>query len=146
MKKQTILIVEDDERFRKMLSFLFCAKGFIVKTSNNGDEAWQYLLENRPSLIILDFVMPQMDGFSLYKKIKERNILRDIPVIFLSGLSLQEITEKIEPSDLKRYLRKPFRTADILSLINEALNSEEEKSNSCQYRIESGRIMKAEEA
>ena len=133
MQKKTILIVEDDERFRKMLSFLFIAKNFNVETANDGVEALSYLAENIPSLIILDLVMPQMDGFTLYKKIKEQNRLNNVPVIFLSGLGMQDIVEKLESADLNHYLRKPFRTADILTLTADALNCRGEESN--QYKL-----------
>lgn len=125
MEKNTILIIEDDDRFRKMLSFLFIAKGFNVKTANDGLEAWQYIMENIPLLIVLDLVMPGMDGFSFYRKIKEQSRFDNIPIIILSGLSLQEVVEKIDPGDLKHYLRKPFRTADILALTADALNSKD---------------------
>ncbi|MDH3973620.1 MAG: response regulator [Deltaproteobacteria bacterium] len=127
MEKETILIVEDDERFRKMLSFLFIAKGFNVKTACDGMDAWDYLAENRPSLIILDLVMPGMDGFSLYKRIKEQDRLNMMPVIILTGLSMQEIIGKFESVDLKRYLRKPFRTADIMTMTADVLNNQGEK-------------------
>jgi chemosensory pili system protein ChpA (sensor histidine kinase/response regulator) len=146
MQKKTILIVEDDDRFAKMLSFLFSAKGFNVKTSKNGLEACQSLEENIPAIIILDLVMPIMDGFSLYTKIRDQERLKDIPIIILSGLSIEDVTEKLETYDFNCYLRKPFRTADILALITDAISRLEETSghfNHCLNREQTFRNEKA---
>jgi len=123
MQKRMILIVEDDERFVRMLSFLFSAKDFNVKTSKNGLEAWDFLEENIPAIIIMDLIMPIMDGFSLYRKIRDLERLKDIPIIILSGLSIEAVTEKLKTYDFNRYLRKPFRTADLLALTTDAIST-----------------------
>ena len=123
MQDKTILIVDDDERFIKMLSFLFSAKGFNVITASNGEEAWKYLDSTTPDLMIMDLMMPEMDGFSLYRKIREQERLKKLPVIILSGIAASELLEKLEPADLKFCLQKPFRTVEILTLTRDALSS-----------------------
>lgn len=146
MQKRTILIVEDDERFAKMLSFLFSAKDFNVKAAKNGLEAWQYLEESIPSIIILDLIMPEMDGFSLYSKIREQESLKAIPIIILSGLPMDEIVEKLGPYDLKCYLRKPFRTADILALAADAISTFEGASDHFSNCLNAGHYIEADKA
>lgn len=116
-----VLIVEDDDKMCKMLSFLFTAKGIKVKSVHNGFEAFKSLEEERPDSIILDLMMPEMDGIEFCSKIKEKSSLKEIPVIVLSALSSSVNKEKMISLGAANYLSKPFKSADLMNSVISAM-------------------------
>lgn len=95
--KKTILIIEDDKAIVKMYEFYFQRKGYIVLKAYNGRIGLELLkkLKRLPDLILLDILMPEIDGYEVLKEIKKNNNLKDIPVVFLTNLPLnkKEINE-----------------------------------------------------
>lgn len=118
---KTILIVDDDEKLSKMLSFLFMAKGFTVDHAKNGNHAFEKLNQNRPDAVILDLMMPGIDGFEVCKKIKGDKKLKDIPVIVLSALPSAENKGKASALGAYAYFEKPFKSSDLVSKTLEAI-------------------------
>ena len=106
-----------------MLTFLFLAKGFDVGSAGNGLEALKVVEELVPDVIIVDLMMPVMDGFEFCKRIKEKALFRGVPLIVLSALTASEYREKIGPLDVYACIEKPFRSADIVQKAEEALAS-----------------------
>ncbi len=95
-----ILIIEDDKDYFFILKTNFEMEGFFVVAARNGQEGLALIEKERPDLIILDIVMPVMDGYEVAKKIKEKNI--NTPVIFLTHLKdADSISKALEiiPSD-----------------------------------------------
>ena len=95
-----ILIIEDDKDYFFILKTNFEMEGFFVVAARNGQEGLALIEKERPDLIILDIVMPVMDGYEVAKKIKEKNIKK--PVIFLTHLKdADSISKALEiiPSD-----------------------------------------------
>jgi DNA-binding response OmpR family regulator len=95
-KKIHLLVVEDDEFLVKMYESGLIKEGFQVSTAGNGEIGLKYAEELKPDLILLDLILPKMDGFSCLEKLKENPITKRIPVIILSNLG--------QDSDLKRGL------------------------------------------
>ena len=120
MEKQ-VLIIDDDEKLSKMLGFLFTAKGFKVEYAESGSEAFDVLGRLTPDVIILDIMMPGMDGFEVCEKIKEDSKLRDIPVIALSALPSSQSKEKIVSLGAYAYFEKQFKSQDLVAKAMEAL-------------------------
>lgn len=118
-----VLVIDDDDKIRKMLTFLFLAKGFEVGSAENGLEALKVAEDLVPDVIIVDLMMPVMDGFEFCKRVREKSIFREVPLIVLSALTASEYREKIGPLDVYACVEKPFRSADIVQKAEEALLS-----------------------
>jgi DNA-binding response OmpR family regulator len=92
MKK--ILIIEDDPFLSEMYAAKFTEDGFKTEVAINGKQGLAKVKDIHPSLILLDIVLPKMDGFEILKKIKEDEILKEIPVILLTNLGQKSEVEK----------------------------------------------------
>jgi len=112
MTKTNVLLVEDDVNLGTVLKEFLNIKGFNVVHAENGEEGLQKFNEVKPDLIILDIMMPKLDGFSTAKIIRKENA--SVPIIFLSAKSMQE--DKIEGLKIGAddYLTKPFSTEELL--------------------------------
>lgn len=120
-----ILIVEDLRHVREMLEITLKFKGYEVVTASNGADALSILATVKPSLIITDILMPQVDGFSLVHQIRRLPNLRDVPVIFLSATYTQmEDYEFAQKLGADRYLKKPYDVNDLLLSVDEILSAE----------------------
>jgi DNA-binding response OmpR family regulator len=90
-KNKKILIVEDEDVQRKMLSDELLEEGFDILIAKNGSEGLELALYNRPDLILLDILMPIMDGLTMMKKLRETNDWgKHVPIILLTNLSATE--------------------------------------------------------
>ena len=112
--KQTILIVDDTVANIQVLNESLQAE-YRILFATNGSEALKVALESIPDLILLDIMMPEMDGYEVCRRVKADPALKDIPVIFTTALS--EVTDERKGLDLGAadYITKPFNP-DILKL------------------------------
>jgi two-component system, OmpR family, alkaline phosphatase synthesis response regulator PhoP len=85
--KTKILIVEDEQALREILESKFAAAGFDVVTAENGEEGLKSALKEQPSLILLDVLMPVMDGLTMLEKLRQEDAGKKISVILLTNLS-----------------------------------------------------------
>ena len=120
---KTVLIIDDDVKLSKMLGFLFMAKRFAVEHATSGGAAFDILNRTKPDLIILDIMMPGMDGFEVCRKFKEKEAIKDIPVIMLSALPSPQNKEKSIELGAFSYFEKPFKSVDLIACAMEALES-----------------------
>jgi signal transduction histidine kinase len=90
-----ILVVEDDNDSRTMLTALLGGNGHSVEEASDGEEAWKILEESPPDLIVTDILMPKMDGFSLCRKVKNDLALEKIPVIFYTATYVSKEDEEL---------------------------------------------------
>ncbi len=96
-KKRTILIVEDEAALLEVLSNKLTREGFLVIKAKDGVEGLKLAQKNVPHLILLDIVMPSMDGVSMLKKLREDGKTESIPVIIISNLSeIERITNILQ--------------------------------------------------
>lgn len=121
MKK--ILIVDDEPNIVMSLEFLFRRKNFEVFIARNGTEALQSLQNEIPNLVLLDIMMPDVDGYEICEYIKKQPQLASTKVVFLSAKS--KITDINKGYDLGAdlYVTKPFSTRNLLKSVNELLNT-----------------------
>jgi len=115
--KSTILIVDDTETNIRLLAHVVKSKGYEVMAAFSGKEALTMLSRRKPDLILLDIMMPEMDGFEVCKKIKEDDNFSDIPVIFLSALSETDSKVKGFKVGGVDYITKPFQREEVLARI-----------------------------
>ncbi|MCH8553659.1 MAG: response regulator [Schleiferiaceae bacterium] len=116
-----ILIVDDEPNILMSLDFLFRKKGFDVFIARNGSEAIQILNSEIPDLVLLDIMMPDVDGYEVCVYIKEKETLKATKVIFLSAKSKKTDIEKGIAMGADLYLTKPFSTRELTSEVERLL-------------------------
>ena len=124
--KQKILVVEDDLPVLRALVDKLTREGFSVLQAKDGAEGLAVALRDRPDLILLDIVMPIMDGLTVMKKLRAENEWsKKVPVIFLTNLSpdAEEINKSITEDEPAYYLMKAnWSMADVIEKVRERLN------------------------
>ncbi|GGC48779.1 two-component system response regulator [Parapedobacter defluvii] len=121
--KKKILLIEDEPTIQRLLCFIL-SKDFDVKVAANGFEAFVWLEQHQlPDLIIMDWVMPYMDGKSFLKCIKISGLYCDIPVIVLSAS--KNIKEELDrlPYSINKYIPKPFDPLVLKETIGNIFNT-----------------------
>lgn len=89
-----ILIVEDDKFLRELISQKLIKVGFEIITAEDGETALKIIIDNKPALVLLDLIMPGIDGFGVLTEMKKNEETEKIPVIILSNLGQKEEIEK----------------------------------------------------
>ncbi|RLF43701.1 MAG: two-component system response regulator, partial [Thermoplasmata archaeon] len=104
-----IMVVDDEYEVADIVKKMLESEGFEVIIANSGEEALKKLEKERPDLILLDIMMPGMDGWETLKKIKSNEKFRDIPVSMLTALPLTPDDTKDKPiNSIENYIVKPF--------------------------------------
>ena len=106
-KKNTILIVDDENMNLKILAKILIPD-YTLLTATNGKDAIEKVKEYKPDLILLDIIMPEMDGYETLAEIKKCEEINNIPVIFITGLDTNEAEEKGLALKAVDYITKPF--------------------------------------
>ncbi len=122
LKRATLLIAEDDPIAIVPLSNILKRYFKTVFTASNGDEAYQYFLDNPIDLILTDMRMPSRDGISLIQMVREIN--PQIPVIIMSAFQDSETLRKVIPLHVSDYLIKPIQIEEVLELSLKSLESQ----------------------
>ena len=125
-----ILVVEDSPTQAIRLQHILETRGFEVAVSHNGKAALQYLKGNRPTIIISDVIMPEMDGYELCKRIKDDENLKDIPVILLTSLSDPEDIIRGLEVGADNFITKPYQEKLLVSRIQYIIVNREIRSKS----------------
>lgn len=112
--KDNILIVEDNQDVREALQALFELSGYHVRTANNGREALDEASSQLPSLILLDMMMPVMDGWQFLQKRKLDHDLSQVPVVVVSAASSEKLPKA---DDSVHFLNKPFDFDKLLTYV-----------------------------
>lgn len=123
-KKQTIMIVEDDTFVMDIYQTKLSQEGFGIISAANGMEALKKLEggEIIPDLILLDIIMPYVNGLEVLKKVKEREKLKNIPVILLTNLSQkEEVNKGIELGANDYLIKSHFTPSEVLEKIRHYL-------------------------
>jgi len=120
-KGKTILIVEDSSTTRMVVSTTLSKKGYRVMEAGDGLEALSKLNQKQPDLILLDIILPKMNGYQILGAIKKQSELKKIPVIMLSAKDkfLDKVKGKVSGAD--DYLTKPFDPSELVEIINKHL-------------------------
>ena len=125
-----VLLAEDDEDIQKVAQIsLQFRGGWEVDLATNGEECLAKAAQNRPDLILLDCMMPEMDGYEACRRLKQDPSLRDIPVIFLTAKSQEREVNKGLSLGAVGYLIKPFNPMTLAEEIQQLLGTEQETSS-----------------
>lgn len=119
--KAKVLVVDDEPNILMSLEFLMRKSGYEVFIARNGAEALQLVHEQRPQVLVLDIMMPEVDGYEVCQAIKTNPALQQIRVIFLSAKSKESDIEKGYAAGADLYLTKPFSTKELVQHIQELI-------------------------
>lgn len=114
----SVLIVDDSLSVRKSLSQLVGDAGYGCDTARDGMEAWDKILQKKPSVILVDMEMPRMNGIELTTRIRANEHTRDIPVVMITSRSMQKHRNAAEKAGINLYVTKPFAEAELLTQIH----------------------------
>ena len=118
-----ILVVDDDENILNLEKAILEQKGFEVATAAGGAEALKLVAKEAFDLILLDVMMPEVDGFTVCRRIKEDPKLKDVPVIFLTAKGGGEALAQGFESGAVMYINKPFTANKLLTIVSTMLES-----------------------
>jgi len=125
MGKNRILIVEDEESLLKLESILLSTKGYIVTGVMDGRAAMKEIIVNKPDLVLLDIMLPGMDGYEVCKLIKDSPETADIPVVILTARKSSQDYDRGREVCADAYITKPFKSAVVIETIEGLLNKEQ---------------------
>jgi len=125
MSEKTILAIDDDDLVLKLLDVNFNKRGFNVVEFLGGEGAFEKAKELQPAVIILDIMMPLMDGWEVLEKLKGNPATQDIPVVILTVKSSQDDVSRAVGMGADRYVMKPFDPSDLVSLVYEVMGGPE---------------------
>jgi two-component system alkaline phosphatase synthesis response regulator PhoP/two-component system response regulator VicR len=126
MAKKKILAVDDERHIVRLIQVNLERAGYEVSTAYDGLEALRAIEEDRPDLIVLDVMMPQLDGFETLKRLKANPNTADIPVIMLTAKSQDADVFRGWQSGVDCYLTKPFNPMELLAFVKRIFDSLEE--------------------
>jgi DNA-binding response OmpR family regulator len=122
MKKNRILIVEDEESLLKLESILLSSKGYHVTGVMDGKSALDEINARKPDLVVLDIMLPELDGFEVCKRIKENPETAGIPVVMLTAKKNSQDYARGMQVGADAYVTKPFKSAQVIELIEGLLS------------------------
>ncbi len=116
-EEPTILIAEDEPQIANLVKFKLEKSGFQVLWGENGKQALELINEHKPDLVILDVMMPIMDGFEVLRAMKAEPETENIPVIMLTAKSMEEDILKGFESGAVDYMVKPFSVSELAARV-----------------------------
>jgi len=136
-RQGTILIVEDDEFLRRLLVDKFTKEGYAVETAENGEQALKQTKKNLPNLMLLDLLMPGMDGFQVLEAIRKDPATKALPVVVLSNLGEAEHMNRAKALEVEDYLIKAHLFLDeIVQKVDEIIKKRRIPSAKSQTNIQ----------
>jgi diguanylate cyclase (GGDEF)-like protein len=134
----TILVADDEPINRSLIQRRLERAGYSVLTAENGSEAVERTISALPDLVILDVMMPVMDGLEACRRIKDGETTRDIPIIFLSARDETEVKVNGLSLGANDYISKPFKAEELLARVDVAMRLKHERDR-LRERIEEAR-------
>lgn len=119
--KHKIVLAEDEPQIARFTIFKLEKEGYEVIWEKDGGAAFESIKANNPDLVLLDIMMPVMDGYQVLKKMKEDENLKNIPVIMLSAKGQERDIIKGFDLGSEDYIVKPFRPAELVARIKKIL-------------------------
>jgi DNA-binding response OmpR family regulator len=117
-KKIKVLIVDDEPNILLSLEFLMKKEGYAVFIARDGEEAFEIINREQPDIVLLDIMMPKVDGYQVCEFIKNNQLTANTRVIFLSAKSKEIDVEKGYSVGADLYISKPFSTRDLVKKVS----------------------------
>jgi CheY-like chemotaxis protein len=112
---KTVLVIDDEYGIVEVVVLALKDEGYRVITAADGQQGLERLAETRPDLVLLDFMMPRMDGPAVAKAMRANRAHREIPIVMMSAVGEAAVRERF--SGYAAFLRKPFRVRTVLDLV-----------------------------
>jgi two-component system, OmpR family, response regulator VicR len=121
--KKLILCIEDEEEMIDLIRLILTRRGFDVRGANGGKEGLELVRKDHPDLVLLDLMMPEMDGWEVYQQMKADESTKDIPVIVVTAKA-QSIDKVLglHIAKVDDYIAKPFSPQELLNSVDNVLN------------------------
>ncbi|HEY9748841.1 MAG TPA: response regulator [Allocoleopsis sp.] len=121
MASHKILVIDDSRVIRMRVRDMLPKGNFEVLEAKDGVEGLNLIRQERPNLIMLDFLLPRMSGWEVFQQIQNQSDLQSIPLVVMSGRR-EEVTEKIpEPFEYFEFIEKPFEQKELIEAIKAAM-------------------------
>ena len=121
MRPKTVMVVDDDESVLSFLSFSLKGEGFTVLEARNAESALNILNSKDPDLILLDIMLPQMDGFSKSKALRENDRFSDVPILFITAYADPTSLQKTADAGAQGLIEKPIMFGELYVQVLDAL-------------------------
>ncbi|HMK61547.1 MAG TPA: response regulator [Dissulfurispiraceae bacterium] len=124
MAKEKIVVIDDSPIVRKLAELALEEEGYKVYTAEDGEEGLRISEEIRPSVILVDFIMPRISGYQFCKSARENELLKDIPIILITGKG-EDVGKKFEEKfGVVDYFIKPFKSEMLVEKVNSIVNAQ----------------------
>ncbi len=121
---KTVLIVEDEQSMQRALKSKLEHAGYTVQAASDGEEAMKFLKVGEPALVLLDLIMPKIDGISVLRQMKGDDRLRPIPVIILTNLSSgDKVAEAMQLGTFDFLVKANYSLDDVLKKVSDRIGS-----------------------
>lgn len=122
--KPLVLIADDEEDIKIILKMYLENEGFEVATAYDGLDAMNRIKERRPDVILMDIMMPVLDGIEVTKRLKAADETKDIPIVILTAAAQSSMAEKAINVGAADYIAKPFEPDNVRDVIHKILETE----------------------
>ena len=131
--KERILVVDDEDNIVKLVTFNLAKEGFETMAAYDGNQAWEMIARNQPDLVVLDRMLPGIDGFSLLKQLRQQG--QNLPVIMLTARG--EELDRVLGLELgcDDYVSKPFSPRELVARVKAVLRRVKERSEAASAEI-----------
>lgn len=116
-----VLAIDDEPEMLNLIKYTLEKGGFEVSTCDNGRHAWDEIVKVKPDLLILDVMLPGIDGYSLQLKISQDASMKDMPIIVLTALEPSKTLFQKFPQ-VQAFMTKPFKTEELLHAAQQAVD------------------------
>jgi len=117
----TILVADDEEDLRELVTYRLTRSGYQVIGAGDGLQALELAAERTPDLMVLDVMMPKLDGYELTRRVRAEAALRSIPVILLTARSQESDIDRGFEVGADDYLKKPFNPDELVARVRAVL-------------------------
>lgn len=122
-KTATILVIDDSTTNVVLLEAILNGKGYRIETALNATEAYQLIEKQKPDLILLDLLMPRINGYDFLENIKSRKETKEIPVIVVSAVTDSENIKRTLNMGATDFIKKPVDIQNLITKVNNVLNA-----------------------
>ncbi len=120
-KGETILVVDNDEAFLKMMKMILPREGYNVRYTSDSTKAVHYAKKHLVDLLMLDLMMPEIDGYEVCRRVRRDDEIGDLPIMVVSAAGGNEVARRVFEAGADDHLIKPFDQQDLLSRMNDLL-------------------------
>lgn len=119
-----ILVIDDEPELVKAIEVRLKASGYEVGVAYDGLAGIEKVKEVKPALILLDIIMPGIDGYEVAEKLLSDPVAKDIPIVIFTASQQRELESKCRELGITDFIKKPFETTDLLDVVNKILKKE----------------------